>query len=161
METEWQERWAREDAWKVAKKIQKLKEKKLHSSRLRKIGVILHYRKLSREKDFVVVSGASMHKLETVKFSRVPTTVVTAIGEVRKHQEETVSVKEWDILLTVKILEEKAAVISLGKLCEDHGYLCDWTSGKKKNMSEMVKPREEDCRVGARHHSPRASSRRS
>ena len=26
-ETEWQERWAREAAWKLAKKIQKLKEK--------------------------------------------------------------------------------------------------------------------------------------
>ena len=87
VETEWQERWTREDAWKVAKKIQKLKEKKLHSSRLRKIGVILHYRKLSQEEEFVVVSGASMHKLETVKFSRVPITVVTAIGEVRKHEE--------------------------------------------------------------------------
>ena len=64
-------------------------------------------------------------------FSRIPITVVTAIGEVRKHEEETVCVKGMDIFLTVRILEESPAVISLGKLCEDHRYSCDWTSGQK------------------------------
>ena len=41
-ETEWQERCAREAAWKLAKSILKLKEKKQHSSHLRKIGACLH-----------------------------------------------------------------------------------------------------------------------
>ena len=42
-ETEWQEQGAREAAWKLAKSIQKFKEKmKQHSSHLRKIGACLH-----------------------------------------------------------------------------------------------------------------------
>ena len=42
-ETEWQERCVREAAWRLAKSVQKLKEKtKKHSSHLRKIGACLH-----------------------------------------------------------------------------------------------------------------------
>ena len=42
-ETEWEERCAREAAWKLAQIIQILKEKiKQHSSHLRKIGACLH-----------------------------------------------------------------------------------------------------------------------
>ena len=42
-ETEWQEQGAREAAWKLAKSVLKLKEKKKqHSSHLRKIGACLH-----------------------------------------------------------------------------------------------------------------------
>ena len=42
-ETEWQERCAREAAWRLAKSILKLKEKiKQHSAHLRKIGACLH-----------------------------------------------------------------------------------------------------------------------
>ena len=48
-ETEWQERCAREAAWKLAKKFLKFKEKdKQHSS---------------QEREFVVDSGASMHMI--------------------------------------------------------------------------------------------------
>ena len=43
-ETEWQERCAREAAWRLAKSILKLKEKKKqHSSHLRKIGACLRH----------------------------------------------------------------------------------------------------------------------
>ena len=42
-ETEWQERCAREAAWRLAKSVLKLKEKtKQHSSHLRKIGACMH-----------------------------------------------------------------------------------------------------------------------
>ena len=51
-ETEWQERCARESAWKLAKNIQKLKEKiKRHSSHLRKIGVCLCHQILNLRKE--------------------------------------------------------------------------------------------------------------
>ena len=50
-----------------------------------------------------------------------PTIVVTAIGEVQTHEEATVYVKELDIFLTMKVLEGTPAVLSLGKLCEEHG----------------------------------------
>ena len=46
-------------------------------------------------------------------------------------KEATVCVKEFDKILTVKILEDTPAVSSLGKLCEDHGYSYEWTSGQK------------------------------
>ena len=51
-ETEWQERWAREAAWRLAKSILKLKEKiKQHSSHLRKIGVYLRHQPLNQRNE--------------------------------------------------------------------------------------------------------------
>ena len=47
-ETQWQERCAREAAWRLAKSILKLKEKiKQHSSHLRKIGACLRHQILN------------------------------------------------------------------------------------------------------------------
>ena len=70
-------------------------------------------------------------EMETLTKSCSPTIVITANGEVQTHEEPTVYVKELDIFLTVKILEDTPAVLSLGKLCEDHGCPCEWTSGQK------------------------------
>ena len=70
-------------------------------------------------------------ELETVRISRCPTSVITANGEVQTHEEATVYVKELDMFLTVKILEDTPAVLSLGKLCEDHGYSYEWANGQK------------------------------
>ena len=39
--------------------------------------------------------------------------------------------KELDLFVTVMLVEETLAVLSLGKLCEDHGYTYHWTSGQK------------------------------
>ena len=63
--------------------------------------------------------------------SRCPTTVITANGEVQTHEEPTVYVKELDTFWTVKVLEDTPAVLSLGKLCHEHGYSHEWTSGEK------------------------------
>ena len=84
------------------------------------------------EREFVVHSGASMHMVskkkklnsaekETVRASKSPTTVVTANGEVQTEEEATVYVRELDLFVTVMLLEDTPAVLSLGKLCEDHG----------------------------------------
>ena len=43
-----------------------------------------------------------------------PTIVITANGEVQTHEEATVYVKELDIFLTMKVLENTPAVLSLG-----------------------------------------------
>ena len=59
-------------------------------------------------------------ELETTRISKSPTTVMTANGEVLSREEATVYFKELD-LLTVMLLEDTPAVLSLGKLCEDHG----------------------------------------
>ena len=70
-------------------------------------------------------------ELETVRASKSPTTVVTANGEVLTEEEAIVYVRELDLFVTVMLLEETPAVLSLGKLCEDHGYNYHWTSGPK------------------------------
>ena len=43
-------------------------------------------------------------------------------------------VKELDTFVTVKLLEDTPVVLSLGKLCEDHGYSYHWTSGQKPQL---------------------------
>ena len=55
-------------------------------------------------------------ELKTVRTSKSPTTVITANGEVQTHEETLVYVKELDIFLTLKILEDTSAVLLLGKL---------------------------------------------
>ena len=43
-------------------------------------------------------------------------------------------VKELNFFVTVKLLEDTPAVLSLGKLCEDNGYSHEWTSGQKPQL---------------------------
>ena len=74
--------------------------------------------------------------LETVTTSRSPTTVITANGEVQTYEEATVCVKELDIFLTQKVLEDTPAVLSLGKLCDEHGYSYEWISGQKPHLAK-------------------------
>ena len=50
------------------------------------------------------------------------------------HEEATVYVKELDIFLTMKVLEDTPAVLSLGKLCDEHGYSCEWINGQKPHL---------------------------
>ena len=47
---------------------------------------------------------------------------MTANGEVQTREEAMVYVKQLDLFVKVMFLEETPAVLSLGKLCEDHGY---------------------------------------
>ena len=93
------------------------------------------------EREFVVDSGASMHmiskkdlreaEMDTLTNSCSPTIVITANGEVQTHEEATVCVKELDIFLTMKVLENTPAVLSLGKLCDENGYSYEWINGQK------------------------------
>ena len=71
-------------------------------------------------------------ELETV--TRSPTTVITANGEVQTHEEATVYAKELDIFLTMKVFEDTPAVLSLGKLCDEHGYSYEWINGHKPHL---------------------------
>ena len=73
-------------------------------------------------------------ELETVRGSRNPTTVVTANGEVQTNEEATVCVYDLGLFVTVQILEDTPAVLSLGKLCEDHGYSCERTVVKNHTL---------------------------
>ena len=63
--------------------------------------------------------------------SKSPTTVKTANGEVQTNEEATVYVKELGIFLTMKVLKDTPEVLSLGNLCDEHGYSHEWINGKK------------------------------
>ena len=73
-------------------------------------------------------------ELDTLTTSRSPTTVIAANGEVQTHEEATVYVKELDFFLTMKVLEDTPAVLSLGKLCDDHGYSYEWINGQNPHL---------------------------
>ena len=92
------------------------------------------------EREFVVDSGASMHmiskkdlnssEMDTFTKSCSPTKVITANGEVQTHEGTTVYDKELGIFLTMKVLENTAAVLSLGMLCDENGYSYEWINGQ-------------------------------
>ena len=58
-----------------------------------------------------------------------PTIVITANGEVQTHEEDTVYVKDLDIFLTMKVLEDTPR-----KLCDEHGYSYEWINGQKPHL---------------------------
>ena len=66
-----------------------------------------------------------------------PTIVITANGEVQTHEEAIVYVKELDIFLTMKVLENTPAVLSLGKLCDENGYSYEWINGQKPHLIKL------------------------
>ena len=94
----------------------------------------------------MVDSGASMHmlskkkglgsgELETLRKSRNTTTAVTANGEVQASQDAQVYVHGLELFVTVQIFEHTPAVLSSGKLCEEHGYTCELASGQKPQLT--------------------------
>ena len=72
--------------------------------------------------------------MDTLTNSCSPTIVITANGEVQTHEEATVYVKELDTFLTMKVLENTPAVLSLGKLCDENGYSYEWINGQKPHL---------------------------
>ena len=62
-------------------------------------------------------------EMDTLTTSCSPTIVIT-----------TVYVKELDIFLTIKVLENTPAVLSLGNLCDENGYSYEWINGQKPNL---------------------------
>ena len=75
-------------------------------------------------------------EMDTLTKSCSPTIVITANGEVQTHEEAIVYVKELDIFLTMKVLENTPAVLSLGKLCDENGYSYEWINGQKHISSK-------------------------
>ena len=103
-ETEWQERCAREAAWRLAKSILKRKEKNKAAFFSPSENRCLPASSLKpEEREIVVDSGASMHmiskkdlnsaEMDTLTKWCSPTIVITANGEVQTHEEATS--KNW------------------------------------------------------------------
>ena len=80
-----------------------------------------------------------LHRIGTVRVSASPTMVVTANGVVQTEEEATVYVRELDLFVTVMLLEDTPAVLSLGTLFEDHGVSYHWTSGQKPHLTKKGK----------------------
>ena len=144
-ETEWQEQGAREAAWKLAKRVFKLKEHERAAFFSSPENRCLPASTLKpEEREFVVDSGASMHmiskkdlseaEMDTLTKSCSPTIVITANGEVQTHEATIVYVKELDIFLTMKVLENTPAVLSLGKLCDENRYSYEWINCQKPHL---------------------------
>ena len=95
------------------------------------------------EREFVD-SGASMHlirkkdlsdaEMDILTKSFSPTIVTTANGEVQTHEKTIVNVKELDIFLTMKVLENTSAVLSLEKFCDENEYFYEWINGQKPHL---------------------------
>ena len=60
----------------------------------------------------------SSDEMGTSKRSRTPTVLLTANGEVRTHEEAQVFVHDLNQFVTVQLLEETPAVLSLDKPCK-------------------------------------------
>ena len=141
-ETEWQEQGVREAAWKLAKRVLNSKEHQRATFFSPSENRCLPASTLKpEEREFVVDSGASMRKkdlsdaeMDTLTKSCSPTIVVTANGEVQTHEEAIVYVKELDMFLTMKVLENTPAVLSPGKLCDENGYSYEWITGQKPHL---------------------------
>ena len=81
--------------------------------------------------DMISKKDLNSAEMDTLTKSCSPTIVITANGEVQTHEEATMYVKELDIFLTMKVLENTPAVLSLGKLCDENGYSYEWINGQK------------------------------
>ena len=143
-ETEWQEQSAREAAWRLAKSFLKLREKnKAAFSHPRKISACLRQILNLRNENCCRLRSVDAYdqqkdlnsaEMDTLTTSCTPTLVITANGEVQTHEEATVYVRELEIFLTLKVLENTPAVLSLGKVCDENGYSYEWINGQKSNL---------------------------
>ena len=61
------------------------------------------------------------------------------MGEVQTSEEATVYVHDLELFVTVQILDDTLAVLSLGKLCKEHVYTYEWASGQKPHLTEQGK----------------------
>ena len=74
-------------------------------------------------------------ELETCQKSRNPTTAIAANGEVQTSEEAQVYVHDLELFVTVQILAD-TAVLSPGKLCEEHGCTDEWASGQNQHLTK-------------------------
>ena len=78
-------------------------------------------------------------ELDTLRKSRNPPTVTSANGEVQTNEEAQVYVHDLHLFVTVQIFDVTLAVLSSGKLCEEHGCTHAWASGQKPHLTKNGK----------------------
>ena len=75
-----------------------------------------------------------MHMISKKDLSDAEMDTITANGEVQTHEEVTLHVKELDIFLTTKVLENTSAILSLGKHCDENGNSYEWINGPEPHL---------------------------
>ena len=60
-------------------------------------------------------------------------------------------VKELGIFLTMNVVENTPAVLSLGKLCDENGYSYEWINGQKPHL---IKERNSDYQCNTENFVP-------
>ena len=73
-------------------------------------------------------------EMDTLTKSCSPTIGITANGEVQTHEEANSVCQRIGKFLTMKVLENTPAVLSLGKLCDENGYSYEWINGQKPHL---------------------------
>ena len=137
-----------ETPWELAKDVYNLeKSRKTHSAFLPKLGQCWHPLWQSRKRDIswstlelsvhmLSKKDLSSGDLETLKRSRSSVTGMTANGEVQTNEEAQVYVHDLHIFVTVQLLEDTLAVLSLDKQCKEHSYTCEWPSGSEPRLNK-------------------------
>ena len=74
-----------------------------------------------------------------MKRSRHPTVVGTANGEVQTFEEAKIFVHDLGLFVSVQVLDETPAVLTLGTLFEDDGYSYELVSGRKTRLTKEGK----------------------
>ena len=98
------------------------------------------------EREFVVDSGASRHmvsksdldaaELETMKISKYPNDRDDGQRRGANKRRSHGICQRIGLVRDSNVSRKYTAVLSLGKLCEDHGYTCHWTSGQKPHLTK-------------------------
>ena len=124
-ETLKQERCASREAWDLARDVYKRTKEETDTFYFPAQAWVMPApsSKNPEEREFVIDSGASIHmlskkylgsgELETLRRSRIPTTVIMVNGEVQTNEEAQVHVHDLHLCVTVQLLEDTPAVLSL------------------------------------------------
>ena len=93
-------------------------------------------------------SGASLHIMskneltsgekDVIRRSREAALTTTASGkaESTKKKKRTAYVNDLDVVVTMMLLEDSPAVVSLGLLCEEMVYSFEWKTGEVPSSDE-------------------------
>ena len=73
-------------------------------------------------------------EMDTLTKSCNPPIVIIANGEVQTHEKAIVYVKNLEIFLTMKVLDNTLTVLALGKLCDENGYSYEWINDQKPHL---------------------------
>ena len=122
-----QERCACKTAWDLAKKI--LQAYELGQSQVYVLGEVKSMSmsvtsKKSEEKIIVIERNFKLRRDGHSKGSE--TLVLTAVHDLSQF-------------VPVQLLENTPGVLSLGKLCIDHGYSCEWVRGQEPRLTQNGK----------------------